>query len=106
MSQSAFFGGPCVRAALLAGLLLPLLCAAESALGSKSASARVTLTVVVPPVLRILQVTSVPAGLEYRVWTNMRSVHFYGRVYHFERVGQTTLTVPGSAVGAYIHQGV
>src|SRR5688572_15849974 len=45
-----------------AGLVLPTAGWAEAGIGSTSASARVTLRVVVPPVLRILDVRPVPGG--------------------------------------------
>jgi len=77
-------------------------CLAEATMGAASASARVTLRVIVPPVFRILQVTPLPGARAYRVWTNMASVSLQGRLYRFEHVGETTLVVPHSANALFI----
>jgi len=77
--------------------LLPAWSAAESALGTRSATARVHLRVVVPPVFRILQVRQEGDAVEYRVWTNMRSVFLNGREFRFSRVGESVLRMPRPA---------
>ena len=101
----ARFGGSCTRAGLVAALLLgaAVPCWSEVGVGSTSASARVTLRVTVPPVFRILSVKPVGTGYEYRVWTNMRTVLLNGRPFHFDRVGETTLTVPSAPGALYVH---
>lgn len=87
-------------------LLAPLLCAGESKLGSTSATAHLSFTVVIPPVFRVLQVTPVKEGYEYRVWTNTRSILLNGREYRFQNIGETTLTLPASAQGVFIVHGL
>ena len=52
-------------------------------------------TLVVPPVFNVLEVTPVKDGYEYRVWTNTKSVVIRGREYRFSKVGETTLKVDG-----------
>ncbi|RZL93069.1 MAG: hypothetical protein EOP82_08445 [Variovorax sp.] len=95
-----------MRGVFAAWLLLPLVCAAESTVGTTSASARVTLRVVVPPVFRILQVTPVLGGYQYRIWTNTRSVMLNGREYRFDKVGDATLTVPAAPDELFVHHGL
>ena len=87
-------------------LLAPLLCAGESKLGSTSATAHLSFRVVIPPVFRVLQVTPVKDGYEYRVWTNTPSILLNGREYRFTRVGETTLTVPAAPAGVFIVHGL
>ncbi|MGJ7555419.1 hypothetical protein ACSFBI_15600 [Variovorax sp. RB3P1] len=87
-------------------MLVPLPCLAESGSGGESASARLRITVVVPPVFRVLQVTPTAEGYDYRVWTNMKSIVIGGRVYRFERIGETTLKLPASPDGAWIVYGL
>lgn len=89
-------------------LLLPGVARAVEGAASTSASARVTLRIVVAPVFRILQVRAVPGGYEVRVWTNLRSAHLAGREYRFAHVGETLVIVPHAAWAdqPYIHPGV
>lgn len=87
-------------------LLVPLCCAADADPSPARASARLRFTVVIPPVFRVLQVTPTPAGYEYRVWTNTRSILLNGRAYRFPHVGETTLTLPPSAQGMFIVHGL
>lgn len=98
--------GRSIRGVALAALLAPALCAAESTLGTNSATAHLSFKVVIPPVFRVLQVTPVANGYQYRVWTNTRSVMFNGREYRFNSVGESTLTVPASRDGIYIVHGL
>jgi len=69
---------------------------AEPVRGTGSATAAFHVTLVVPPAFRVLQVTPVPGGHEYRVWTNMKSVRIRGREYRFDKVGETTFLVTGT----------
>lgn len=90
--------------ALLVGLaLLPLVCAAGQGWGSKSATAQLRFTIVVPSVFKIVQATRGDGGMEYRVWTNMRSIVFQNRAYHFGSVGETLLHVPASKELLIVH---
>ena len=77
--------------ALLWGSCLSGVCRAESALAAGAASAHLTFRIVVPPVFRVLQATPVADGMEYRVWTNMRSVFLQGRLHQFRSVGETVI---------------
>lgn len=80
-------------------LLLPLplqLSSAEPMRGTSSAMGRFNLTINVLPTFKMLEVTPVKGGHEYRVWTNMASVVIKGREYRFDKVGETTFTVPGT----------
>lgn len=68
---------------------------AESQVGQSSASARVHLTVVVPPVNVIQSITPVPGGAEYRGWTNMRSATLGGKQVTFPSTpGPYAVVVP------------
>lgn len=99
------FRSPCVQAVLLAGLLLPPpSCVAQSAPGGRSASSGFSITITVRPAFRILQMTPVPGGHEYRVWTNMKTAQLNGREYRFERVGEATLVVPGPPIELPVDQ--
>jgi len=87
------------RAAAAVGmlLLLPLrLGSAEPTHGPQSATARFNVTMIVLPTFKVLQVTPVNGGHEYRVWTNMKSVLIKGREYRFDKVGETAFTVAGT----------
>ncbi|HWT17542.1 MAG TPA: hypothetical protein VN280_01370 [Variovorax sp.] len=87
------------RAAAAVGmlLLLPLrLGSAEPIHGMGSATARFNVTMIVLPTFKVLQVTPVNGGHEYRVWTNMKSVLIKGREYRFDKVGETAFTVAGT----------
>lgn len=87
------------RAAAAVGmlLLLPLrLGSAEPMHGVSSATARFNVTMIVLPTFKVLQVTPVNGGHEYRVWTNMKSVLIRGREYRFDKVGETAFTVAGT----------
>lgn len=70
-----------------------MVCVAQPTSTASIASATLRLTVVIPPVFRVLQVAPVAGGHEYRVWTNTKSVVINGRKYHFDKVGEATLTV-------------
>ncbi|MDM0116529.1 hypothetical protein QTI66_30750 [Variovorax sp. J22R133] len=89
-------------AGIVAWLLVPLTCAAESSIGDASASASVTLRVVIPPVFRVLAARPVQGGYEYRVWSNTRSVMLNGRTYHIDKAGESTLFVPTSPNDLFI----
>ncbi|MDM0076225.1 hypothetical protein QTH90_17590 [Variovorax sp. J2P1-59] len=91
---------------LLALLLAPALCAAESTVGSNSASAHLSFRVVIPPVFRVLQVTPIKEGYQYRVWTNVPSILLNGIEYRFNRVGETLLTIPAPPAGVFIIHGL
>ncbi|NDZ17116.1 hypothetical protein C7T35_28030 [Variovorax sp. WS11] len=88
-------------------LLLPLAfpCASESSEGTRSATARIGFTVVVPPVFKVLQTTPVAGGHEYRVWANVKSIVLNGQEHRFARVGEATLFVP-TAKDAFIVHGL
>lgn len=90
---------PPLAAAGMLLLLLPLplrLSSAEPTHGMGSATARFTVSMVVLPTFKVLEVTPVRGGHEYRVWTNMKSVVIKGREYRFDKIGETTLMVAGS----------
>lgn len=107
MSGSRLSAGVCLHGALAAWLLLvPPVCTAESTLGSGRATAQLGFKIVVPPVMRVLQVTALQDGYEYRIWTNTRSAHFNGREYRFSKVGEHTLKVPSSPQGVYLVHGL
>ena len=106
MYGSAFSTGVCMKSALSALLLLPLACTAETTLGVNSATGGLNFTVIIPPVFRVLQVTPVTDGYEYRVWTNKPSVMLNGREYRFHRVGETTLKVPTPPQGLLLVHGL
>jgi hypothetical protein len=91
---------------LLAAMLAPVLCAAESGLGSQSATSHLSFRVVIPPVFRILQVTQIKDGYEYRVWTNKPSILLNGREFRFSSVGETTLVVPAATAGVFVVHGL
>jgi hypothetical protein len=102
-------GGRAARGILLAVMLVPLACAAESTVaapGASSASAHLSFRIVVPPVFRVLQITPVKEGLQYRVWTNMSSILLNGIEYRFNRVGESTLTIPAPPDGVFIVHGL
>jgi hypothetical protein len=80
-------------------LLLPLplrLSSAEPQHGMNSSTARFSVSMVVLPTFKVLEVTPVKGGHEYRVWTNMKSVLIKGREYRFDKIGETTLMVAGT----------
>ncbi|HYP83509.1 hypothetical protein [Variovorax sp.] len=93
-------------AAVAAPLLLVLPCIAGSSVGTDSASVRVTLRVVVPPVFNILRVERVAGGYRYHVWTNMPSAHFNGRLVHFDHVGESTMELPTPPDALYVAPGL
>ncbi|WP_432727964.1 hypothetical protein [Variovorax sp. W6] len=95
------------RAALAALMALaPLMCAAESSFGTGSATARVRLVVVVPPVFQVLRATQTAEGYDYLVWTNMKSITIGGREYRFARPGENTVHVPAAPAGAWVVHGL
>lgn len=101
--QGALFRDPRLPVALAAGLLLPLAGAAQSTVGLKNvkaASTELSVSLTVRPAFRILDVMPVPGGHEYRVWTNMKSMHLNGREYRFQRVGENTFVVPSLVAGS------
>ncbi|MDQ0083564.1 hypothetical protein J2W35_003928 [Variovorax boronicumulans] len=80
-------------------LLLPLplrLSSAEPQRDIHSATARFSLTMVVLPTFKVLEITPVKGGHEYRVWTNMASVLIKGREYRFDKIGEVTFMVAGT----------
>ena len=78
-------------------LLLPLrLGSAEPTHSPHGATARFNVTMIVLPTFKVLQVTPVSGGHEYRVWTNMKSVLIKGREYQFDKIGETSFTVAGT----------
>ncbi|MDH6590519.1 hypothetical protein M2165_000408 [Variovorax sp. TBS-050B] len=79
---------------------------AESTIGATRASSQLSIRVVVPPVLQVLQITPVKDGYEYRIWTNTKSASINGREYRFDRVGEHTLQVPGAAQGVVLVHGL
>jgi hypothetical protein len=91
---------------LLMLLLAPSFCIAESTLGSTSASSHLSFRVVIPPVFRVLQVTPVKEGYQYRVWTNVPSVLLNGIEYRFTRVGETQLTIPAPPTDVFVVHGL
>jgi hypothetical protein len=98
-AAGAMVGARIGRALLLAGLLLPPLShASQSSTGHKSASANLSISLTVLPAFRVLEMTPVFGGHEYRVWTNMKTVQLNGQEYRFERIGETTLVVPGPPI--------
>lgn len=94
------------KKALLALLFVPLACVAESLQDGSSATSRLSFTVVVPPVFRVLQISPLRDGHEYRVWTNIRSIVINGHEYRFRHVGETTLKVPASPQGMFVVHGL
>jgi hypothetical protein len=102
-------GGRGARGILLAVMLAPMACVAETgaaAPGASSASAHLSFRIVVPPVFRVLQITPVKEGFQYRVWTNMPSILLNGIEYRFNRVGETLLTIPAPPEGVFIVHGL
>ena len=106
MSGNRISTGVCLKGALCALLLLPPLCAAETMLGAGRATGQLGFKVDVPAVMRVLQVTPLADGHEYRIWTNTRSVSFNGREFRFSRVGEHTLKVPSSPQGTFLVHGL
>ena len=107
MSASTLRAGRRIQCALVASLLLPLACAAESTLGHNRATSRLAFRVVVPPVLRVLQVRPLADGYEYRIWTNTRSAVINGREVRFSQPGETTLKLPAAPnAGLVVHGGL
>jgi len=99
LRPSALFGHPYLHAVLATSLLLPLQGAAQvPAAGSKSASSGFGVMLTVRPAFRVLETKAVPGGYQYRVWTNMKTVQLNGAEYRIERVGETTLVVPGALI--------
>lgn len=98
MSRSALVGHHCVHAALAASLLLPLASDAQGQVGQKSVSSGFSITLTVRPTFRILETTPVAGGHQYRVWTNLKKVQLNGQEYRFERVGESTVMVPGPPI--------
>lgn len=94
------------RVALAALLLAPLPCVAESSFGTSSATARVRLVVVVPPVFQVLRATRTAEGHDYLVWTNMRSITIGGREYRFDRPGEHTVRVPTAPADTWVVHGL
>ncbi|WP_235505809.1 hypothetical protein [Variovorax sp. Root411] len=81
---------------LLALSLQPGVGSAEPMRGMNGASGRFSLTMVVLPTFKVLEVTPAKGGYEYRVWTNMTSVLIKGREYRFDKIGETRFTVAGN----------
>jgi hypothetical protein len=83
-----------------------MLCVAENGFGSGAVTARLRITVVVPPVFRVLQVTQTAEGYDYRIWTNMKSVMLGGREYRFARLGENTVRVPTAPGDTWVIHGL
>jgi hypothetical protein len=87
------------RAVALAALCtlpqMPLLSGAQPLAGASRATGQLMVTLVVPPIFNVLEVTPVKDGYEYRVWTNVKSMVIRGREYRFGKIGETTLKVDG-----------
>ena len=87
------------RAAALTALCtmsqLPLPCGAEPLRGASRAEGQIRVTLVVPPLLKVLEVARVKGGYEYRIWTNSKSLVIGGQAYRFTSAGQATLRVDG-----------
>lgn len=97
--DSASLGRQCMHAALTASLLLPLAGAAQAPTPHpRSTSSSFAVMLTIRPAFRILESRPVPGGHEYRVWTNLKNARLNGRDYRFDRVGETTLVVPGSLI--------
>lgn len=94
------------RAALAALMLAPMLCVAENGFGTTTATARLRITVIVPPVFRVLKVTPTADGYDYLVWTNMKSVMFGGREYRFAHLGENTLSLRVPPEGVWVVHGL
>jgi len=73
---------------------LSLSVAAESSIGPRTATASLTISITVPPVLRIDSVTPVAGGLEYRGFTNLRSAMLGGVECNFAKPGPFVVVVP------------
>lgn len=84
-------------------LMFPALSAAGAVTGEERANVRVSIVVLVPPVFKILHVTSAAGGYEYRAWTNMNLIVINGREYRFDRVGEQTLSVPAANEMTIVH---
>ena len=106
MSGNRISTGVCLKGALCALLLLPPLCAAETMLGGGRATGQLGFRVDVPAVMRVLQVTPLADGHEYRIWTNTRSAFFNGREYRFAKVGEHTLRLPSPPQGMVLVHGL
>lgn len=89
---------PWAHVALATGLLLPLSGAAQLPTGGRASSQSFSVSITVKPQFRILESRAVKGGYEYRVWTNMKSVLLKGQEYRFERIGESTVTVPGDRI--------
>jgi len=108
MSGSRIFTGVRLKGALSVLLLLPPVCMAQTMPGATAVSAtrQLGFKVVVPPVMRVVQVTPLEGGYEYRIWTNTKSASFNGREYRFSKAGEYTLKVPSSPRGIYLIHGL
>jgi len=98
MSGSVSVSHSWVQVALATGLLLPLHGAAQAPQMGRGASSSFSVSITIRPQFRILESRPVSGGHEYRVWTNMKSVQLNGREYRFERVGESTVVVPGELI--------
>lgn len=85
-----------IRGAFAAWLLVcaPPNANAESGRSAGTSTASMSVRVVIPPVLRIIQIKALPMGREYRIWTNMRSVNLEGHAFRFSKVGEFSVVVP------------
>jgi len=70
------------------------LCAAEAQYGTKSATARIQLSITVLPTFKVLSVEQVGNQYVYRVYSNMRTVTINGVEYRLNTVGEQELTLP------------
>jgi hypothetical protein len=97
--DSARLSLPCMHAALAASLLLPMSGAAQAPTPHhRGTASSFSVTLTIRPAFRILETRPVPGGHEYRIWTNLKNARLNGRDYRFERVGETTLVVPGGPI--------
>jgi len=71
---------------------------AESSVGVTQATARLTISVTVLPVTRILEQKQTPQGTQVTLWTNMPSIDFNGQTFRFDRVGQQVVTIPSTTI--------
>ncbi|MEP6723038.1 MAG: hypothetical protein ABJA77_16460 [Variovorax sp.] len=90
-----------VSTMLLLSMTLP--CAAESSVGVGGAGARISFSINVPPVFKVLQTTPKAGGHEYLVWVNMKTISINGKDHRFTRVGETTLFLPSSTDAFIVH---
>lgn len=87
-------------------LLVPMLGQAESSLDASAATARLGVTIVIPPVFRVLQVTPTTEGYDYRVWTNMKSIVIAGQKHRFAQIGENRLQLRATPHDVWVVHGL